>query len=104
MGNGNERTGCGGDILDMDGYCNADVCTAVRCNPKRLVGKSEDSTSMDDTTRIVLTRTVHRNTGITIICLGYLHHQQSGEFTLVERRLSARSPEFYDPLADNPRA
>ena len=75
MGNSHQGTGCGGDILDMDGDCNTDVCSEICSDSECLVSKSKDSSSMDNPTRIVLTRTVHCNTCIAIMCLGYLHTQ-----------------------------
>ena len=91
MGNCHERTGGGADILDMDGDCNMDGCATVCCDPERLVGTCKDRPSMRAITRIVLSGTVHFNTCITVICLGYLHAQQSGKFALVK---SSDPPDF----------
>jgi len=86
MGNCHKRTGCGGDILNMDGDCNTGGCIAVCCDPERLVGKSKDCTTMRDTTRIFLSGTVHYYTCIAVICFGYLYAQQSGKFAVVKCR------------------
>ncbi len=79
----------GSDILDMDGDCNTSGCIAVCCDPERMVGKSKDCTPMRDTTRIVLSGTVHYHACIAVVCLGYLHAQQSGKFTVVKCRYTS---------------